>query len=265
MNALAARRRHPAALFVLLLVALLAMGSAYALAAPKQATAAADTSEQITKGRELFQANCATCHGSNAEGRSQNGKFTGPSLAGVGAASVDFQMGTGRMPAMNPGVQVRRNTVLFSDEDIAAVGAYVASLAPGPAVPTADQYDAKDADVARGGEIYRTNCAMCHNASGTGGALTRGKFAPTLHGVQPKHIYEAMLTGPQSMPNFTDTNLDPKAKADVIAYLQHADKNEQPGGFTLGSIGPVPEGMLAWTLLIGLCVGAAVWLGKKAA
>lgn len=260
MNALAARRRHPAALFVLLLVALVAMGTAFTFFSPKSATAAADTSAEVTKGQQLFQANCATCHGANAQGRD-----AAPSLAGVGAAAVDFQMGTGRMPAQAPGVQVKRNKDLFSDEDISAIGAYVASLSTGPSVPEASAYSSDGANIARGGEIYRVNCAMCHNASGSGGALTRGKYAPSLHGVQPKHIYEAMLSGPQSMPAFTDTNLDPQAKKDVIAYLSETNKQQQPGGYAMNAIGPVPEGLLAWTLGIGLMIGAAVWLGKKAA
>ena len=144
MNALAARRRHPAALFVLLLLALVATGSLYFFAAPKQATAVADTSAQVTKGQELFRANCATCHGQNAQGRDH-----APSLAGVGAAAVDFQMGTGRMPAQMPGPQVRRNHGLYTQEDIDAIGAYVASLAPGPAVPAASDYATKGVDDAR--------------------------------------------------------------------------------------------------------------------
>nr|WP_277626703.1 c-type cytochrome [Arsenicicoccus piscis] len=258
---MAAKRRHPAALFVLLLAALLTMGTAYAFASPRTtaapSTAAAATDEEA--GKAIFLANCASCHGVLAQG----GQFA-PSLAGVGAASVDFQMGTGRMPMVRPGVQAPREPRLFDQQQINQVGAYIASLAPGPAVPSTE-YTEGGGDAARGGEIYRVNCAMCHNASGAGGALTRGKYAPSLRGVEGKHIYEAMLTGPQSMPVFKDTNLSPTDKKDVITFLQEVDKGENPGGYALGNIGPVPEGMFAWTFGIGLMILAAIWLGRKAA
>ncbi|MCH8612670.1 c-type cytochrome [Arsenicicoccus dermatophilus] len=261
MNRLAARRRHPATLFVLLLVMLFTIGTAYAVAKPQVATARATASsdEDVKAGKQIFLANCASCHGANAQGGPD-----APTLAGVGAASVDFQMGTGRMPLAAPNVQAPRNKKQFSDKEIEQVGAYVATLGEGPAVPAAE-FTEGGGDAAKGGEIYRVNCAMCHNAVGAGGALTRGKYAPTLRGVHGKHIYEAMLTGPQSMPVFSDANLSPEAKRDVITYLDEMDKERNPGGISLGALGPVSEGLVAWTLGIGLMVLAAVWLGKKAA
>jgi len=262
VNALT-NRRHPAAVILLLLLGLLLTGTAYAALAPKQATAASTAAgaDQVAYGKELFVANCATCHGKNGTGTK-----SGPSLAGVGAAAVDFQVGTGRMPLMNPGAQAPRGTdVKFDDEQIAAMAAYVASLSPGPAVPEAKWLDAKAGDPARGGEIYRVNCAMCHNARGAGGALTRGKYAPPLIGVEEKHIFEAMETGPQSMPVFNDKNLSPEDKRDVIAYLKSMDEEGNPGGQALGSLGPVSEGMFAWIFGLLILVGAAVWLGQKSA
>ena len=116
----------------------------------------------------------------------------------------------------------------FTDEEIAALAAYVASVAPGPAIPSEDDYDYADADVAEGGEIYRTNCAMCHNYAGSGGALTQGKYAPSLKGTEPKHMYEAMLTGPQSMPVFGDDTMTPESKRDIIAFLKTTERGAQP-------------------------------------
>lgn len=258
------RRRHPAALLTLLLVALVAVGGIYSLVAPG-GSATADTrtySEQdVAAGHRLFLANCSTCHGQNAAGTP-----SGPSLVGVGAASVDFQVGTGRMPLAGPAVQAARNEdVKFSDEQIRQMAAYVDSLGPGPGLPDEKYASGVGGDVARGGEIYRVNCAMCHNFAGSGGALTRGKFAPPLHNIEGKHIYEAMLTGPQSMPVFDDTNIDPESKRDVIAYLHELDKKENPGGHSLGNLGPVADGFFLWLLAIPLMIGAAVWLGRKAA
>jgi ubiquinol-cytochrome c reductase cytochrome c subunit len=119
--------------------------------------------------------------------------------------------------------------------------------------------------IAEGGEIFRVNCAMCHNFAGAGGALTRGKYAPALEGTTPKHIYEAMATGPQSMPVFNDTNLTPEAKQKVISYLKAQENETNVGGLTLGNLGPVSEGLFAWIFALGILIGCAVWLGKKAA
>lgn len=268
MNALAARRRHPAAIALLILVGLLVMGGAYSFLAPKDANASAAVApSSVEAGKDLFLANCASCHGVNAQGTA-----SGPSLVGVGAAAVDFQVGTGRMPMAAPGVQAPRNKVKFDEEGIASLAAFVASLGPGPAVPEGESLaiiepgsEENNKAIAEGGEIFRVNCAMCHNFAGAGGALTRGKYAPALEGVAPKHIYEAMVTGPQSMPVFSDTNLDPQAKQKVISYLKAQENATSVGGMSLGNLGPVSEGLFAWVFMLGLLIGAAVWLGKKAA
>lgn len=262
MNALAARRRHPAALLILLMTGLLAMGAVYALLAPKPATAAVATIDDLSEGQKLFQANCATCHGMSAVGTK-----AGPSLVGVGAAAVDFQVMTGRMPMANNAIQVKRNAPQLSQEQSDQLGAWIATLGPGPAKPAAEWTDvsASGVNLARGGEIFRVNCAMCHNYAGSGGALTRGKFAPSLMGVSGTHMYEAMLTGPQSMPVFNDANLDPSAKRDIIAFLKNIEANNNPGGNNLGNFGPVADGYFLFLLAFPVLIGIAVWLARKAA
>ncbi|GAA6525759.1 c-type cytochrome [Intrasporangium sp. DVR] len=253
---------------LLILVGLLIMGGAYSFIAPKDANASASVATaSVDEGQKLFLGNCASCHGTNAQGTA-----SGPSLVGVGAAAVDFQVGTGRMPMAQPAVQAPRNEVKFDEDEIASLAAYVASLGPGPAVPDEEATtvlepgtEDNNRAIAEGGEIFRVNCAMCHNFAGAGGALTRGKYAPGLDGVEPKHIYEAMVTGPQSMPVFSDTNLDPEAKQKVISYLKAQEDATNVGGLTLGNLGPVSEGLFAWVFMLGILIGAAVWLGKKAA
>ncbi|MCW4603036.1 c-type cytochrome [Janibacter hoylei] len=255
-------RRHPAAIALLLLLGLFVTGTAYSAVAPKEATASVASADSVANGKKLFVANCATCHGANGLGIDQ----AGPSLAGVGAASVDFQMGTGRMPMTEPGVQANDDLqVKFTDEEISDIAAYVATLGPGPSVPDEEYTDGSKGDPGKGGQIFRVNCAMCHNSAGAGGALTRGKDAPSVQGVSGKHIYEAMETGPQSMPVFNDANLSPESKRDVIAYLEAQQEAGNPGGNPLGSLGPVPEGLFIWTIGLGLLVGFAVWLGQKSA
>jgi ubiquinol-cytochrome c reductase cytochrome c subunit len=258
VNALAARRRHPAAIALLILVGLLVTGAAYAALAPKPAQASTTSAAQVEEGKKLFLANCSSCHGLNAEGTAD-----GPSLAGVGAAAVDFQVGTGRMPMTRPDVQAPRKAVQFNDEEIAAMAAYVASLSPGPAVPDEEYASGEGGDVANGAELFRVNCAMCHNFAGSGGALTRGKYAPSLRDIEGKHIYEAMVTGPQSMPVFNDTNITPESKRDIIAFLHTLDKQENVGGMSLGNLGPVSEGLFIWVFGLGIMIGFAVWLGQK--
>lgn len=255
-------RRSPAAIALLLMLALFVTGTAYAAMAPKDAKAGVEQADGVDNGKKLFTANCANCHGANGLGV----KDSGPSLAGVGAASVDFQMGTGRMPMAAPGVQAPGNIrTKFSDKEIADVGAYVATLGAGPSVPSKEYTDGSKGDAGKGGQIFRVNCAMCHSSAGAGGALTRGKDAPPVAGVEGKHIYEAMETGPQSMPVFNDTNLSPEDKRDVIAYIEGMHDSGNPGGNPLGGYGPVPEGLFVWTIGLGLLVGIAVWLGQKSA
>jgi quinol---cytochrome-c reductase cytochrome c subunit len=255
------RRRHRFAPYVVLLAALATTGGLYTALAPSPSAEAASgvPTASIDAGRALFLRNCSSCHGLQAEGTSD-----GPSLIGVGAAAVDFQVGTGRMPAANVGAQVVKKRPSFSDEETADLAAYVASLAPGPAIPDKATLDYTDANIARGGEIYRTNCAMCHNFAGSGGALSGGKFAQPLRGSTAKHIYEAMVTGPQSMPVFGDRTMRPQDKRDIIAFLRNASSEPSPGGLSLGKIGPVSEGGIGWLVGLGGLICCAVWLGAKA-
>jgi ubiquinol-cytochrome c reductase cytochrome c subunit len=261
---LSARRRHPLAAVVVLLLALAATGGLYAAFAPAS-KAQADESAQslaIDEGKKLYAVGCASCHGTGGQGSSD-----GPSLVGVGAAAVDFQVGTGRMPAQQPGAQIPKKKVIYSQAEIDQLAAYIASLGAGPSIPTKSQVSPEGADIAKGGELFRTNCAQCHNFTGKGGALTHGKFAPDLEGVDPKHIYEAMQTGPQNMPSFPDTTLSEKNKKDIIAYLDavNGDDTESPGGLDLGGLGPVSEGLFGWIFGLGALVAVAVWVAARTA
>ena len=253
-------RRHP--LFGMLLIAggLLFTGGIYVVGDSTLAHAENEpiaSTNLVEEGEKLFLANCASCHGTNAEGT-----VAGPSLIGVGALSVDFQVGTGRMPMAASGPQAEVKPVQFTQPQIDAMAAWVASLAPGPGYPDPAYY-AADGDVANGAELFRINCAMCHNVAGAGGALTEGKYAPHLHDLEPIHIYGAMVTGPQNMPVFSDMNLSPEEKNDVITYLKYLDENPSVGGFSLGSLGPVSEGLFIWLIGLGGLVAVAVWLTAR--
>ena len=262
MKRLSRFRRHRAVAPLLLVLALLGIGTTFSVAgaATGAPMTAAERTALIEEGKQIFLKGCSSCHGLNAEGAA-----IAPSLIGVGAASVDFQVATGRMPMADMSAQAMRKTPVYDEKEVEALAAYVASLAPGPEVPGDEllNYE-RDGSVAEGGELFRTNCAMCHNFAGQGGALTQGKYAPTVMGVTPRHIYEAMITGPQSMPVFSDKTLTPEEKLSVIKWIKSVEVEPQLGGAALGRVGPVTEGLLVWTLGLGMLIGVAVWLAMKA-
>jgi ubiquinol-cytochrome c reductase cytochrome c subunit len=197
------------------------------------------------------------------------GTSVAPSLIGVGAAAVDFQVGTGRMPAKQTAAEQARKPLApdFEGKDgpanIRAVADYIASLAGGPPIPTPAQVSTEGADVGRGQQLFIANCAACHNFVGAGGALTYGKYAPALNQSTPTEIYEAMLTGPEAMPNFSDSTMTPQSKRDIIAYLTGKSSETNPGGFSLGRIGPVTEGLVAFLGLLFAVVLSAMWIVAK--
>jgi ubiquinol-cytochrome c reductase cytochrome c subunit len=252
-----------------MMLGLVVVGGLYAALAPKSATAEESSARDIEAGRQLFLISCASCHGKNAVGiTTKSGGNYGPSLIGVGAAAVDFQVGTGRMPMSLTGPQAPRKTPALDDEETSQVAAYIASLGPGPAIPEAKDLDWKSAkpdEIREGGEFFRTNCTACHNSVGAGGALPNGRYAPSLKGVAPKHIYEAMQTGPQQMPVFSDDVITPDDKRNVIAYVKTLHAQPQYGGLAGGNVGPVAEGLFTFIVGIGGMTVFAVWIGAHGA
>ena len=269
MRKLSTRRRHPLAGLVVLLMGLVVAGGLYAAFAPRAATAQEASSRDVEAGRQLFLIGCASCHGKNATGiTTKSGGNYGPSLIGVGAAAVDFQVGTGRMPLAQTGPQAPRKDPEYTAAETRQLAAFVASLAPGPAIPESEYLDwraASTEDVREGGEFFRTNCTACHNSVGAGGALPNGRYAPRINDVNPRHIYEAMLTGPQQMPLFSDAVITPDDKRNVIAYIKTLDEQPDYGGLAGGGVGPVSDGL--WTFIVGMgaFTGFAVWIGAHGA
>ncbi|HSV40991.1 MAG TPA: c-type cytochrome [Nocardioidaceae bacterium] len=265
---LSAKRRSRLAGPVVLLLGLLLTGGLYTLFSPAQAADQEASTDDIAAGRALFLVGCASCHGQNGEGVvTSRGTQYGPSLVGVGAAAVDFQVGTGRMPMAQPGAQAPVKRVLYNEEQISQLAAFVASLGPGPAIPAEESYDInaipedeREEAIVRGGEFFRTNCTACHNFAATGGALSKGKYAPSLVGVEPKYIFEALETGPQQMPVFSEANLTAEEKREIIAYLHSLEELPQYGGAAMGALGPVSEGLFAWLVGIGSCVAFGIWI-----
>lgn len=260
-TAAAGRRRKPLPTALVLLAGLMLTGLAYTALGGGSRARAEDTasSTQIAEGRKLFEVGCSSCHGLNAQGGSQ-----APSLVGVGAAAVDFQVSSGRMPLAAQGPQADRKPSRYTREETEALAAYVASLGGGPTIPSAEELaGVADADLAAGGELFRTNCASCHNFAGRGGALTHGKYAPALHPADARQIYEAMLTGPENMPVFSDTQLAPEDKIKIIRYIEHINAQKDPGGFGLARLGPISETVVVFLVGIVACVFICLWIGAR--
>ena len=267
MKFLSTRRRHPLAGLVVVLLGLVVTAGLYSAFRPAAAASSSKADEElISQGRQLFSVGCSSCHGLNGEGVvTKGGGNYGPPLVGVGAAAVDFQVRTGRMPAQQPGTQIQAKEPLYNEQEIEALSAFVASLGPGPAVPDEADLDTSDADVSRGMDIFLANCSACHNFAGQGGALRSGRYAPDLMNSSAVDIYEAMVTGPQQMPVFPDTTLTPQDKRDVIAFIEALQNGTDFGGDPLGSRGPVTEGLVGWIVGVGGLVLVAVWIANNGA
>ncbi|MBC2638589.1 MULTISPECIES: cytochrome c [unclassified Rhodococcus (in: high G+C Gram-positive bacteria)] len=231
---------------------------------PQVATATDDQAALIREGKQLYDTSCITCHGANLQGVQDRG----PSLIGVGEAAVYFQVSSGRMPASRNEAQVERKPVKFDAEQTDAIGAYVQANGGGPTVIRDEngqvaQSSLRGGDIGRGSELFRLNCASCHNFTGRGGALSSGKYAPVLDPANEQQIYTAMVTGPQNMPKFSDRQLTLEEKKDIIAYIKSSGETKQPGGYGLGGIGPASEGLAMWVIGIIAVVGAALWIGAR--
>nr|WP_236984034.1 MULTISPECIES: cytochrome c [Mycobacterium] len=259
------RRRLSGAL--LLLIALTIAGGLAAVLTPTPQVAVADESglAQLRSGQQLYETSCVSCHGANLQGVPDHG----PSLIGVGDAAVYFQVSTGRMPAMRGEAQAQRKEPIFDEHQIDAIGAYVQAYGGGgPTVlrnpdGSLQMASLRGSDLGRGGDLFRLNCASCHNFTGKGGALSSGKFAPDLGPANEQQILTAMLTGPQNMPKFSDRQLSLESKKDIIAYVRTVAEERTPGGYGLGGFGPAPEGMAMWIIGMVGAISLALWIGAR--
>ncbi|MGO2875108.1 cytochrome bc1 complex diheme cytochrome c subunit [Corynebacterium casei] len=237
------------------------------------ATAQRDDQALIQEGNDIYDVACITCHGANLQGVQDRG----PSLVGIGAGAVYFQVHSGRMPMMSNDAQAERKTPRYTEQQTLALAAYVTANGGGPDIVYNEDgsiameelrganYNGQiqPEDVAKGSELFRMNCASCHNFTGQGGALSSGKYAPPLDPANEQEIYQAMLTGPQNMPKFSDRQLTADEKKDIIAYVKSAGETPSPAGWDLGGLGPVAEGLAMWIIGITALCAAAMWMGSR--
>ncbi|MEU4691111.1 c-type cytochrome [Actinoplanes sp. NPDC023714] len=258
-----ARRRLGAA--VRMIAALALAGGVYTAFTPG---AFAEDNVQLSaaaqEGKALFDNSCISCHGRDGQGVEDRG----PSLIGVGSASVEFQVSTGRMPMTRQEAQAEQKKPQFDEDQTKQIAQYIQELGGGPEIPEGplvDNLETNPESLARGGELFRINCTSCHGFGGGGGALSSGKFAPSLHDATAEQIYAAMLTGPQNMPVFGDNQLTPDEKRSIITYItQQLQQDKDPGGlFNLGRYGPSTEGVAIFLVGIVLLVFTSLWIAGK--
>ncbi|WP_436792772.1 cytochrome bc1 complex diheme cytochrome c subunit [Actinospongicola halichondriae] len=231
----------------------------------------------VAAGEDLYRAGCASCHGTDGAGvrivepadgigdeavtnAAGIGELRGPSLRESGAAGAYYYLSTGRMPLANSDDQPRRKDPAYDEAEIDALVAYVASLGDGPAIP---EVDIDGADVAEGGVLFRANCQACHSAFGSGGALSYGRAAPSLHSSDPTEVGAAIRVGPGQMPVFGDDTITDEELDDVAAYVEVLRTPDNPGGLQIGRNGPVPEGFVIWLFGIGGLLLVVVWIGGR--
>ena len=237
-------------------LALLAIGAVAAdLPARAQTHAEQDELEpgSVERGARLYEVNCSTCHGPEGEGV---GGW--PAIADAGEASADFQLRTGRMPfAQELGEQAQRKPPAYDEQEIRDLVAFVGSLGDGPEIP---DFTLDESLLSEGQQLFAVNCAPCHGASGNGGALGGGAIAWPLTDAPPLIVAEAMITGPGQMPVFDLPQNELDAVVTYAEYLRHAPT---PGGFSIGGIGPVPEGFVAWILGLAVLVLIVYLIGRE--
>jgi ubiquinol-cytochrome c reductase cytochrome c subunit len=213
-----------------------------------------DAAALAVRGRTLYAAGCASCHGSDLRGRPR----LGPSLRGAGAAAADFYLSTGRMPLDNPTDQPERADPAYGRGDIAALTAYIGTFG-GPAVP---RVDPRGGSVKRGLAAFTERCAGCHQVLARGGIVTGGAV-PSLEKSTATQLAEAVRIGPYLMPKFSGAQVDARTLADLAAYLTYARHPDDAGGWGIGHIGPIPEGMVAWLLGAFVLLGVARLIGER--
>lgn len=233
---------------LLLLPFLLALGWA------TTAEAVEEEDDLVAEGDRLYRTGCISCHGEDGA----DPRPGVPSLEQSGAASAHFYLSTGRMPAADLGQAVRKDPV-YDEDEIAALVAYVASIGEGPEIPEVDA----DASLQEGASLYLRNCASCHQASGAGGALSYGRNAPGLGQATAVQVVEAMRVGPGQMPVFAEDTFSDEEASAIARYVQYLHDPDDPGGISLGRLGPVPEGFVAIVLGLGACLLGAAWIGRR--
>jgi ubiquinol-cytochrome c reductase cytochrome c subunit len=205
-------------------------------------------------GKQLFGRYCAKCHGSDARGTSR-----GPSLIGAGELAADFYLRTGYMPLKETGLQPRRSRLLLGPAEIDALVRYVAALGHGPAVPRPHP---ERGNVSEGMALFRQHCAGCHQIVAQGGYVTHA-VPPALGDATPTQVAEAVRIGPYVMPKFSTAAISNRQLDSIVRYVQYARHPDNRGGWALGNIGPIPEGLVSWFIAGSVLLVTCLLIGRR--
>jgi len=238
-----------------------------ALVLPAAAGAQPGVGVKAKTGKGLYAAYCLSCHGVDGSGVTSDTqprgvldlRGLGPPLKGVGALAADFYLTTGYMPIEDPHDQPRHTKSPFDKREIAALVAYVASFGKGPGVPHPQP---ERGEISRGLSLFTEHCAGCHQVVAEGGYVTNA-VAPPLHQTTPVQIAEAVRLGPYLMPKFPTSQISDAQLDSIIAYVQWAEHPADPGGWSIGRIGPVPEGLVTWLIAAAALVGCCLAIGRR--
>jgi ubiquinol-cytochrome c reductase cytochrome c subunit len=233
---------------------------------------AASAAPSVKQGAHLYGRYCVSCHGMNGNGISRPRKIgagpgraqtqqhaVAPSLRGVGARAADFYLRTGYMPLQKLGDQPRRSTVIFDEQQLRSLTAYVASLGGGPPIP---QPHPERGDISLGQHLFTDHCAGCHQVVAEGGYVT-GAVPPPLEDATPVQVAEAVRIGPNVMPKFSRKDITPHELDSIIRYVQYAKHPDDRGGWSLGHLGPVPEGLVTFFIAAAALVLTCIVIGKR--
>jgi ubiquinol-cytochrome c reductase cytochrome c subunit len=240
---------------------------ALVLVFPAAAGAQPGSGVKAKTGKGLYAAYCLSCHGVDGSGVTSTSqprgvldlRGLGPPLTDVGALGAHFYLTTGYMPLANPHDEPRHTESPFDKQEIAALVAYVASLGHGPPIPKPHP---ERGDVSSGLSLFTEHCAGCHQVVAQGGYVTNA-VAPPLRQASPVQIAEAVRIGPYLMPRFPVSQITDAQLDSIIAYVQWTKHSDNPGGWSLGRIGPVPEGLVTWLIAAVALVGCCLVIGRR--
>ena len=76
-------------------------------------------------------------------------------------------------------------------------------------------------------------------------------------------VAEAVRIGPYLMPRFSAKQISDRQLDSIIRYVSYAKHPDDRGGWSIGHVGPVPEGLVTWFIGIGLVVATCIVIGRR--
>ena len=189
-----------------------------------KAVRAADQAAAITAGEELYQANCASCHGEEGEG------VDAPALNNL-AILKDTPDGTFADLIANgvPGTEMpawsQARGGPFTDEEIKQLVAFIRSWEA--TAPDLGEQRMR-VDARRGARIYAATCVVCHGENGQGGTAPALNDPAKLQQFDDEWYAETIAEGrpAQGMPVWGSV-LSPQQIGDLVALMDAWRRGEE--------------------------------------